>query len=155
MQPQLARFGWLLWVILIVGCATTNVTKIDRASNPVTLLCIEENPKVWVKEFLPFLETSFQSYGIKTIVHQENSIPGSCEYALSYTAFQLWDFVPYVYLAEIRIRRGTENIAMGRYNINRNQGGFLALNKWASIETKMTPVIDELLIDFRDNKVVP
>ena len=71
MQPQLARFGLLLWAILIFGCATTNVRKIDRATNPVTILCIEENPKVWVKEFLPFLETSFQSYGIKTIVYQE------------------------------------------------------------------------------------
>jgi len=152
-QPQLARFGLLLWAILIVGCATTNVRKIDRATNPVTILCIEENPKVWVKEFLPFIEKSFQNYGIKTVVYQE--VPGTCEYALSYTAFQRWDFVPFVYLAEVRIRRGAENIAMGRYNLNLNQGAGLAFNKWASIETKMTPVIEELLIDFRNNKVGP
>ena len=155
MQPQLARFGLLLWEILIVGCATTNVRKIDRATNPVTILCIEENPKVRVKNLLPFLETSFQSYGIKTIVYQENAVPGSCEYSLLYTAFRQWDYAPYIYLAEVRIRRGAENIAMGRYNLNLNQGAGLAFNKWASIETKMTPVIEELLIDFRNNKVGP
>ena len=130
---------------LINGCTTINVKKIDRASTPITLLCIEENPKVLVGDLLSFLETSFQRHGIKTAVYRENSVPASCEYSLWYTALRGWDLATYLRSAELRIRRGAETVAIASY---RHGGGF-ALNKWESTETKLTPLVEELLADFR------
>jgi hypothetical protein len=138
-------------LFLISGCTTINVKKIDRASTPITLLCIEENPKVLVADLLSFLETSFRSHGIKTAVYRENSVPASCEYSLWYTALRGWDLAPYLNFAEIRIRRGAETVATATYK----HGGGFALNKWESTETKLTPLVEELLADFRSEAKAP
>jgi hypothetical protein len=138
-------------VFLIYGCTTINVKKVDRASAPIALLCIEENPKVAVSDLLSFLESSFQRHGIKTAVYREHSVPATCEYSLWYTAFRGWDLAPYLKSAELRIRRGPETVAIASY---RHAGGF-GLNKWQSTETKLSPVIDELLADFRGDVKTP
>jgi hypothetical protein len=137
--------------LLINGCTTINVKKIDRASTPITLLCIEENPKVLVANLLSFLESSFQRHGIKTAVYRENSVPASCEYSLWYTALRGWDLATYLRSAELRIRRGAETVAIASY---KHTGG-LALNKWQSMETKLTPVVEELLADFPSEAKAP
>jgi len=144
--------GFVLCAVLIInGCTTINVKKIDRASTPITLLCIEENPRVLVGDLLSFLESSFQKHGIKTAVYRENSVPASCEYSLWYTALRGWDFASYLRSVELRIRRGAETVAIASY---RHGGGF-ALNKWESTETKLTPLVEELLADFRSESKTP
>jgi len=132
-------------LFLISGCTTINVKKIDRASTPITLLCIEENPKNEVADFLSFLETSFQSRGIRTAVYRQKSVPASCEYSLWYNATEGWDLGYYLNFAEIRIRRGAETVATATYH----HGGGFGFNKWQSTKTKLTPVVEELLADFR------
>jgi hypothetical protein len=138
-------------VFLISGCTTINVKKIDRATAPIKLLCIEENPKASVTDLLFFLETSFQRHGIKTAVYRENAVPASCEYSLWYTARRGWDLAPFLRYAEFRIRRGAETVATATYQ----HGGGLALDKWESTETKLTPLIEELLVDFRSEAKAP
>jgi hypothetical protein len=108
-------------------------------------LCIEENPKNEVADLLSFLETSFQSHGIRTAVYRQKSVPASCEYSLWYNATEGWDFAYYLNFAEIRIRRGAETVATATYH----HGGGFGFNKWQSTETKLTPVVEELLTDFR------
>jgi len=150
--PDLQLCALILCVgVLISGCTTISVKKVDRAQAPITLLCIEENPRVLVADLLSFLESSFQKRGIKTAVYRENSIPASCEYSLWYTAFRGWDLAPYLRSAELRIRRGAETVAIASY---KHTGG-LALNKWESTETKLTPLIDELLADFQSEAKAP
>jgi hypothetical protein len=134
----------LCTAFLISGCTTINVKKIDRASAPIRLLCIEENPRVAVTDLLSFLETSFQRHGIKTAVYRENSVPASCEYSLWYSAIRGWDLAPFLRFAEFRIRRGAETVATATYK----HGGGFALDKWESTETKLTPLVEELLTDF-------
>jgi hypothetical protein len=131
-------------LLLTSGCTTVNVKKIDRSSNPITLLCIEENPKAEVADLLSFLEASFQSHGIRTAVYRQNSVPASCEYSVWYNATEGWDLGSYLNFAEIRIRRGAETVATARYT----HGGGFGFNKWQSTETKLTPVVEELLADF-------
>jgi hypothetical protein len=47
--------------------------------------------------------------------------------------------------AELSLHKDRLVIATARY---RHSGGF-ALNKWDSTQTKLAPVIDELLADFK------
>jgi len=132
-----------LCAFLLTACTTINVRKIDAAKHPLKLVCIEENPKVLVDDLLSVLDSGFQRRDIKTTIYQGKA-PDRCEYTLWYTAFRGWDLVPFLRRVELRLRRGDETIASATYN---HSGGF-ALNKWASTEAKLSPVIDELLADF-------
>lgn len=136
-----------LCVSLLGACTTVNVKKVDASRNPLKLVCIEENPKVAVEDLTFVLETGFQRHGIKTLIYQ-SKLPERCEYTLWYTAFRKWDVVSYLSLAELKLRRGDEVIASATY---KHSGGF-GLNKWASTESKLNPVIDELLSNFHKNE---
>ncbi len=129
--------------IALSACTTVNVRKVDATSHPMKLVCIEENPKVLVDDLLPVLESGFQSKGIRTIVYKDK-MPDRCEYTLWYTATRGWDFTPFLNYAELRLRRGEETIANATYK----HGGGLALNKWASTEAKLKPVLEELLANY-------
>ena len=131
-------------LLALSACTTINVRKVDAAQHPLKLVCIEENPKVAVTDLILVLENGFQRYNIKTIVYRDKA-PERCEYTLWYTAFRGWDLAPFLRNVELRLRRGDDTIASATYN----HSGGLALNKWASTEKKLTPVIDELLGGFR------
>ncbi len=68
-------------------------------------------------------------------------LPPSCTYRLWYTAERGWDLAPYLDYAELRLKHDRKTIGTATY---RHSGGF-GLNKWASTESKMTPVIDQLV----------
>ncbi len=131
-------------LLSLSACTTVNVRSVDTAQYPMKLVCIEENPKVAVSDLLSVLESGFQRYNINTSVYRDKA-PARCEYTLWYTAFRGWDLAPFLRHVELRLRRGDETIASATYNHSRG----LALNKWASTEDKLTPVIDELLGGFR------
>ena len=63
---------------------------------------------------------------------------------LSYTARRSWSVVTYLSLAELRIRDEEGRQLASAYYRFRGRG-LLAVKKWQSTETKMTPVIDQLL----------
>lgn len=126
------------------ACTTVNVRKVDAAEYPMQLVCIEENPKVAVGDLLFVLENGFARHNIRSLIYRDKA-PDRCEYTLWYTAFRGWDLAPFLRNAELRLRRGDETIASATYN----HSGGLGLNKWASTETKLNPVIDELLAGFR------
>lgn len=113
-------------------------------------VCIEENPKVIVRDFLSVVKKGFNRHGITTEVY-ENSKPDYCAYHLTYTALKQWDFSTYLTYAELWLYRGKSNIAFAEYHLN--GGGGFALNKWASVESKMEPVINELLSGFTPEHV--
>jgi hypothetical protein len=131
-------------ILLLCSCTTINVRKVDATKHPLHLVCIEENPKVLVDDMILVLENGFQRHNIKTIVYREKP-PEQCEYTLWYTALRGWDLASFLRHAELRLRRGDETIATATYN---HSGGF-GLNKWASTEEKLNPVLDELLSGFR------
>ena len=89
------------------------------------------------------LESGFIRHGIETEIY-EGSTPAHCEYVVTYIAGRSWDITPFMNHAELRLTNNGKTIGIATY---RHGGGF-GLNKWASTETKMTPVIDELLSDF-------
>lgn len=134
----------LATLLSLSACTTVSVHRVDTVQHPIKSVCIEENPKVAVSDLLSVLESGFQRHNIKTSVYRDKA-PERCEYTLWYTAFRGWDLAPFLRRAELRLRRGDDTIASAIYN----HSGGLALNKWASTEDKLTPVIDELLGGFR------
>jgi hypothetical protein len=91
---------------------------------------------------LSVLRDGFERHGISTEVHSGEA-PSTCEFILTYTARQSWDFVTYLSHAELRIEQQGRTVASAEYHL-RGKGGF-SLLKWQGTRTKMDPVIDELL----------
>lgn len=130
-------------IALLVGlaaCTTVRVTPVDRAAHPIDRVCIERNAKVIVEGFVAVLQNGFRRNGIETEVY-DGAMPAECRYALTYTARRGWDAVPYLKFAELRLTDHSTEIGTATYQ---HAGGF-GLNKWASTESKMDPVIDQLL----------
>lgn len=139
--PRIIGVGVLS--ITLAGCTTVDVRKVDAKQHDLKLVCIEENPEVLVSDLLTVLDDGFQRHGIKTLVYRGKA-PDRCEYTLWYTAYRGWDFKPFLRRVELRLRFRDETIASATYN----HSGGLALNKWASTQEKVNPVIDELLSEF-------
>lgn len=128
--------------IVLSACTAVRVTPLQSA--PSTM-CIEENLKVKVSDFVPVLQEGFARHGITTQLYSQ--IPwAQCPYVVTYTARRSWDMAPYLSSAELTIlgpRRQT--LAKANYHL-RGKGGF-SLMKWQGTQSKMDPVIDELLSD--------
>ncbi|MGF1689934.1 Sbal_3080 family lipoprotein [Photobacterium kagoshimensis] len=134
------KICFVVAAIALSGCTSI---KVDPVSTEYKLshVCIERNSKVQVKEFLPVVEDRLQYHGITTQV--SDAVPQSCEYRLTYTALRSWDFTPYLSHAELRLYKGYKQIGYGEFHLN-GKGG-LALTKFDSVETKMIPVVDQML----------
>lgn len=130
-------------LLSFAACTTVNVRPVDAKANPIQLVCIQENPAVLVSDFVSVVEAGFQRHGIQTLVFKDKA-PDQCEYRVTYTATRRWDLAPFMNYAELRLQKGDETLSLATY---RHSGGF-ALNKWASTESKMDPVLDELLANF-------
>ena len=77
----------------------------------------------------------------------------ACTYQLHYSAKRSWDFTPYMSWAELKLYQSDVLIANAEYKLV-GKGG-LSLTKWQSVETKMTPVIDQLFAKRNLQKVKP
>lgn len=117
------------------------VTPVDP-SLTINYVCIQKNPKVIVRDFLPVVRDGFQRYGIATEVF-DGALPETCQYILTYTAFQKWDFTLYLSHAEMTLEKDRQQIAYAVFHLK--GGGGLAFTKWDSTKKKMDPVIDALL----------
>lgn len=140
------KIGLLLFSVIFSGCTAVQVTPLDKSYN-VSHICIEDNPKVIVGGFIQTVSDIFQAHGITTETYSGQR-PERCEFKLTYTALRSWDLSPYLSHAELRLFKGNDKIAYAEYHL-RGKGG-LSLNKWADVESKMTPVVNELLAQYSD-----
>lgn len=140
MSKALSALSLSVLALGLAACTSVRVTPLQSAP---TTMCIEENPKVMVSDFVPVLQQGFARHGITT--QQYSTIPwDQCPYVVRYTARRSWDMAPYMSSAELTIlgpRRQT--LATAAYHL-RGKGG-LSLMKWQGTKSKMDPVIDELL----------
>lgn len=131
-----------LAALLFTLSACTSVSVTPLQSKPSSV-CIEENPKVKVRDFVPVLQEGFFRHGIATQLYAQIPRP-ECPYVLTYTARRTWDMAPYLSSAELAILGPRRQIvAKANYHL-RGKGG-LSLMKWQGTKSKMDPVIDELL----------
>jgi len=125
----------------LTGCTAVTVKPIS-ADNRVEHICIQQNPRVTVKDFVPVMQEGFNKHGISSQL-VTGSLPAGCEFSATYTALRSWDFATYLSEAQIDIQRDGREIASANYHL-RAKGG-LTLTKFADTRSKILPVIDELL----------
>lgn len=125
----------------LTGCTSVRVNAV-AAEHRIDHICIQNNPKVIVSDFVSVMQEGFQSHGITSELGTGSTSP-DCLFTASYTARRSWDFAPYLTDAQIDIQRDGRQIASANYHLK--GGGGFSLNKWASTRAKMLPVIDELL----------
>jgi hypothetical protein len=135
-----------LWTAVLLGTSLAGCTAVQvnpvTAENRMNHICIQENPKVQVSDFVSVMQQGFQKHGITSQVVGPD-VPADCTYISTYTARRSWDLAPYLSTAQIDIYRDGRPIASAMYHL-RGKGGF-ALTKFANTETKILPVIDQLL----------
>jgi len=122
-------------------CTSIAVQPVDPAIR-LKHVCIQDNPKVLVQDFLPVLRDGLDRHGVSSEVYA-GTAPAHCEFILTYTALRSWDFAPYLSHAELRLETQGRQIAYAEYHL-RGKGGY-SLMKWQGTRSKMDPVIDELL----------
>lgn len=134
-------FAALAVVIVVSGCTSVSVRPVS-SSLELHNVCVVDNPKVIVSDFVPVLRDGFSRHNIATTVVDEMQAK-SCGVTLTYTALRSWDFKPYLSHAELRLWRAGTQIGFAEYHLN-GKGGF-DLGKWRGTKAKMDPVIDKLL----------
>lgn len=132
----------LVGVSVLSGCTSIQVEPLSvRPSN----ICIEQNPKVLVSDFLSVLRRGLADRGISSEVYSQ--VPATCEYRMTYVAYRSWDFAPYLSRADLEVwDRERRLVGAAHYHL-RGKGG-LSMTKWQGTETKMAPVLDQLLKDM-------
>ena len=137
--------------LAVSACTSVQVNAVaEQQVNAIQQICIVNNPKVLVTDFVPVVQQRLQHHGIVSRV-VEGSEASACAYQLHYSAKRSWDFTPYMSWAELKLYQNEVLIANAEYKLV-GKGG-LSLTKWQSVETKMTPVIDQLFVK-RDVKQV-
>jgi hypothetical protein len=127
--------------LALTGCTVVKVRPID-GNHRVENICIINNPRVTVPDFVPVMQEGFGNHGISSQLVTNRG--GNCEYTATYNARRSWDIGTYLSVAQIWVQRNGQQIANADYHL-KNKGG-LALNKWASVRSKMLPVIEQLLV---------
>ena len=132
--------------ITLFGAACTAVTvKPADPSLGINYVCIENNPRVIVSDFVTVLRDGFDRHGIATELTSGARLR-QCEFVLKYTALQSWDMAKYLSHAELRLESNGQQIAYAEYHL-KGKGGF-SLTKWGDTKTKIDPVVDELLAGY-------
>jgi hypothetical protein len=130
----------LISSFMLGGCTAVRVQPVG-AEHKITHICINDNPRVIVRDFIQVMQEGFRKYGISSDVITGPSSVG-CTYTSNYTARQTWDFATYLADAQIDIMQDGRQIASANYHL-RGKGGY-SLTKWANTRSKILPVIDQL-----------
>jgi len=135
----------VLVATVVAACTSITVRPVE-ATAQLNHVCIQENPKVWVANFIPVLRDGLSRHGISSETY-DGSAPADCAFILTYTVVRSWDFAPYLSHAELSLQTGGREVGYGEFHL-KGEGG-LSLMKWQQTKTKMDPVIDELLAAYR------
>ena len=136
-----ARLFVVAMSMALGGCTAIEVRPVDDVTD-IRQVCIVENPKVEVADFVDVLRDGFDRHGIASSVVNPDSAK-ACEVTLTYTALRTWDLAPYLSHAELRLWRDGRQIGAATYHLN--GGGGLSLAKWQGTKAKIDPGMDRLL----------
>ncbi len=139
--------------VVVTGCGSKVVNVVDK-KHQLSHVCIEDNPKVKVDDFVPVVENVFNEWGISTEVYSKGAMPNYCITNMTYTALKSWDMSPYLSLAEVKLYKNKKQIGYAKYKLS---GGSMSLDmsKWGSTESKMKPVLEELLSQYDKKEMAP
>ena len=134
-------------VLCLVGCSTNiEVSPLPYDENLKEISLIN-NPRVIVRQYVPTLELYFARHGIGVKQVSEFTPLGPDEYGIRYSAKQSWTITTYLSDAYVNVYKGNKLVAGGKFHLV--GGSFsLSLSKWNRTETKMKPVLEELLKNY-------
>jgi hypothetical protein len=136
----------LIAMLFFEGCTSVKVRPVD-GNLGVSNIYIIENKDVSVDDFLTVLIKGCSRHGINTSVVSVNFESGEKDFVLVYSANRSWDFAPYLSQAKISIYKNILQVGSAEYRLI-GDGGF-SLYKWQGTETKIGPVMDELLQNYK------
>lgn len=139
-HPHLLLFVSAL--ALFSGCTAINVEPLPAG---VRTVHIRDNPRVTVPEFVDVMKDGFYRHGIAVQVLPAGASAGDF-YVVDYTARRTWDVVTFLSEADITITHRGDRVGHAQYYL-RGKGGF-ALTKYQDVDTKINPVMDELLSNY-------
>ena len=131
---------------VISGCSITkNVRSAASEIQPGDTVCVEVNPRVAEPDILNVIEQSIIDNGFVAEVH--TTIPESCELKLTYVAYRKWDFSSFLNKASIKLYKESRLIGSVEYQTPNGifGGGGVNPAKWGSTESKIAPLMTELL----------
>ena len=132
-------------VTFMSGCTSVRVSPVRSGLN-MGEVCVEENKEVTVDGFLSIVREGFERHGISTRII-DNSGVEKCEYLLTYTAENSWDFASYLSYAELKLENNEKTVGYAKYHMHIR--GWVNFIKWKSTKGKIDPVIDELLSNVK------
>ncbi len=96
-----------------------------------------------VADFVRILGGIFSEHGISSEAF-DGTPPNDGEYVVTYTARRLWNVMPYLSYAEVKIRKDRRTVASAKFQPD---DGSMSLSpmKWPGTRDKTQPVIDEML----------
>jgi hypothetical protein len=165
-SPRSRRGEWtsggalalLAALMLLVGCSSATVKPVRWQSATERTICVKDNPGVVDPDLLPAIQAALARNGLSGTVfpgarndseHAEilvppAEIPAGCDYVLTYSGTMWWDLAMYLNHAEFRLQgRNYEEIGFAVFHIAGHGG--LDLGKYRRTETKVGPVLDEML----------
>ena len=134
----------ILTALILSGCAIIQVTPLNlNANEKIQKICIEHNPRVVVNGFEDIVINRLEDNGISTETYIKGNKPSYCEYSIKYVAYQKWDLSMILTQAELRLYKGDSKIAGAEYKLH--AGGLLNPTKYKSTESKINPLVDQLI----------
>ena len=134
-------------VLCLVGCSTNIEVSPLQYDENLKEISLIDNPKVIVRQYVPTLELYFAKHGIGVKRVSEFAQLGPDEYGIRYSARQSWTITTYLSDAYVNVYKGNKVVAVGKFHLV--GGSFcLSLSKWNRTETKMKPVLEELLKNY-------
>jgi hypothetical protein len=154
------------WTLITAADATGSVIQAGYAiagnySSPTFIngrpaalrsVCIELNQMVSVSDFVPSLQLALAKRGVQSDVYYPGTAPSSCEAQLVYNA--AIDYGRRRFSDEARAYLSTIDLTLlrrGRILVTaRYETGGLGLDRFSSASTKLTGLIDRMVVDQKD-----
>jgi len=132
---------FLITAILLLEACASPLTKVEPvpASETISQLCIKENTKVFMDDFLPEVRQQIEEHNIKTQIFSPES---HCNYVMTYDAQWSWDWFwtwsVYLSMAEFSVTKDDHQIGMASYTAS------LGPSAIGRTKNKIRPLLIEL-----------
>jgi hypothetical protein len=120
-------------------------------------VCIEVNPSVSVGDFVPSLQMALDRRGIRSDVYNPGTSPAGCEARLVYNAAIDYgrrsfsdESIQYLSIIDLTLIQNGRILVTARY-----QTGGLNTDRFSSASTKLTGLIDKMVMDKKVFEAVP
>lgn len=152
LNKMIIRASSITAITLIAGCSIQTVVEPIPPQTPISEICILENSKVIISDFLPVVQEGISRHGLRSSVYRE--VPSNCVYVLEYVAYQKWDFTLFMSEASIKLYQDKKLVGTVRYKTPTGifGGGGANPAKWNSTKEKLDPLIDELFKYYPGSK---